>query len=432
MKNKFMPAMLLTMLVCGSVFGCAVKQKNLPQPPAAVLTNAEAAESALEVGAAIMDITPMESVNMAGFGQLRRSRSVHDPIEIRAVVLKKGDLKIALVSADILGFMKPDIDSSVKQITGFDGNDIVILGSSHNHEAPDTLGYWGGVKDEYMAQIKKAIVESVEKADAGAVPAKMFAGTGQIPDGAIKNVRQTDLIDLRVEVLKFVSEKDNATIAEIVNFACHPETLWDNHAISSDFVYVIRRDLQKEEGGTALFFNGALGAMVTPDVWRNDKYEEMHDFDEVERIGAIMLRGVREAIKSLEPVDPTPMRWARSEFVTPVESELLQKAARLGLFDREIYAPNCIFTQVAAVKIGSVVIASIPGEARPDIGLRVKTATGAPHPIFIGLGNDELGYILPLDGFSDPMYVYEPEMSTGKNSNLQIVEEVLKVVDMVK
>jgi hypothetical protein len=333
---------------------------------------------------------------------------------------------------DLLGLMKPEIDSYIKAISGFDVNDLIIVASTHNHESPDTLGYWGGVKGAYMQRLGKALKESVEKADAQAVPAKILAGTGRIPVGAIKNVRQTDLLDLRIETLKFISEKDNSAIATIVNFACHPETLWNGHIISADFPFPLRRELQKDGNGTVVFLNGALGAMVTPDVWRNEKYKEMHNIEEVERIAGVMLRGVRGAIESAESVEANPMRWARLEFLTPVESELLQKAAKLGLFDRQIYSPNHVLTQVAAVKIGTVIIATVPGEARPDIGLRVKEATGSPHPIFIGLGNDELGYILPADGFNNPMYVYEPQMSTGKNSNLQIVDNVLKVVKMVK
>jgi len=436
MRSKLLSLIsAITFLLVISYFGgCAARRSQRAEAPPDKISHAVADEAPLYVGAAVADITPESNVWMAGFGFFRRSRAVHDPLEVRAVVIRRGDVKIALVSMDLLGIMKPVLDGYVSNIDGFDDNDLVLTGSSHTHSGPDTMGYWGGVDESYTRRIGAAMKTAVETADKKAVEAKMLAGTGRIPDGAIKNVRQTDLVDPRVEVLQFISEAAEKPIALIVNYACHPEVMWgDNHTLTSDFVHAIRRELEKDGRGTTVYFNGALGAMVTPDVWRNEKYDEIHTFEEVERIASIMLKGVRKAVENAAPVETFPMRWARIEFVTPVDNPVFEKAANLGLFDREIYAPSYVLTETAAVRLGDAILVTMPGEARPDIGLKIKSYTQSPHPIFIGLGNDELGYILPEDAFDDnPMYVYEPTMSTGKASNIQIVEQVMRAVDMVK
>src|SRR6516162_2299864 len=62
---------------------------------------------ALEVGFGETDITPTlgrKPVYMAGFGQNRKATKVHDPLFARAVVLKDGKRKVALVSVDLVGF----------------------------------------------------------------------------------------------------------------------------------------------------------------------------------------------------------------------------------------------------------------------------------------------------------------------------------------
>src|SRR5258707_188263 len=97
----------------------------------------------LEVGFGEADISPKigdRPVYMAGFGQNRKATKVHDPLFARAVVLKDGKKKLALVSVDLVGFFNPNVVNVRKQLPGFDH---VTVSSTHTHEGPDTLGLWG-------------------------------------------------------------------------------------------------------------------------------------------------------------------------------------------------------------------------------------------------------------------------------------------------
>src|SRR5438876_8055199 len=78
--------------------------------------------SALEVGFGEADITPKlgeKPVYMAGFGQNRKATKVNDPLFARAVVLRDGKKKFALVSVDLVGFFLPHVVNVRKALPGF-------------------------------------------------------------------------------------------------------------------------------------------------------------------------------------------------------------------------------------------------------------------------------------------------------------------------
>src|SRR4051794_38895380 len=82
-----------------------------------------AAFAAPSVGFADADVTPEvgnKPVYMAGFGQDRRATKIHDPIMVRAVVLKGDKLKVALVSVDVVGLFLPFVEHIRRELPGFD------------------------------------------------------------------------------------------------------------------------------------------------------------------------------------------------------------------------------------------------------------------------------------------------------------------------
>src|SRR5262249_41080022 len=94
-RSSVMPRRVLVLLGALALFPLAAAR----QP---------AAPAALELGFAEVDITPKvdpkgKPVFLAGFGQNRKATGVHDPLLARAVVLRSGKDKVALVSVDLVG-----------------------------------------------------------------------------------------------------------------------------------------------------------------------------------------------------------------------------------------------------------------------------------------------------------------------------------------
>src|SRR5438874_462304 len=108
-----------------------------------IILAGDSPETALLVGFGEADITPVlgeKPVFMAGFGQDRKATKIQDPLMARAVVLRTGDRKLAIVSIDVVGFFYANVLHVRKELKDFA---YVLVSSTHNHEGPDTLGLWG-------------------------------------------------------------------------------------------------------------------------------------------------------------------------------------------------------------------------------------------------------------------------------------------------
>src|SRR6267142_1172990 len=85
-------------------------------------TSASAHAGDLTVGFGELDVTPelgKKPVYLAGFGQDRQAKKIHDPIMIRAVVLADGDQRIALVAVDVVGLFNTSVERIRKDLPGF-------------------------------------------------------------------------------------------------------------------------------------------------------------------------------------------------------------------------------------------------------------------------------------------------------------------------
>jgi hypothetical protein len=82
---------------------------------------------------------------------------------------------------------------------------------------------------------------------------------------------------------------------------------------------------------------------------------------------------------------------------------------------------------------------SIPGEALPNIGHRLKEAMTGKYNFVIGMGNDELGYIIPEEEWdwtgtwidADWTGKYEESMSVGPSTAIIIESTLMKMLSRV-
>src|SRR5262245_3129615 len=129
------------------------------------------------------DITPVigdKPVYLAGFGQNRKATEVLEPLRVRAAVLRHGDAKIAVATADVVGLFRPLVERVRRQLPGFT---YVLVSSTHNHHGPDTLGLWGpnpftsGVDADYIRRVEEQIVRAIKDADQSPRPVSAVIGS---------------------------------------------------------------------------------------------------------------------------------------------------------------------------------------------------------------------------------------------------------------
>ncbi len=380
-------------------------------------------------GVGRVDITPRKPVFLAGLGNNRKSEGVHDPIYATSLFLTDGKTKLLLVSLDLIGLLYPDVEEIRKEVVkkyDIQETDIVIA-SSHLHSGPDTLGLWGpdmftsGVDEEYCQSLKKGIVESIMKALTSSQPVILEVSQAEEKEVAY-NAREEGLIDPTVLAL-FIKSKNGRPLATVVNYACHPEVLWsDNHLITSDFVHYLRKSIEESEmGGIVLFFNGALGGMVTPRV-------KEHSFQEAQRVGEAIARKVKESVKNAQVIDKQYIIHKVAKIKLPVDNSKFILAAEAGILKRQMKAGG-VDSEIHFIDIGGTLqILTNPGEALPKVGFALKALLKSTYKGIIGLACDEIGYILPPEDFNTDLYSYERSMSLGEKTASILLERAKGLV----
>ncbi len=402
------------------------------------------AEPDLAAGFAEADITPKlgdKPVYMAGFGQNRKATKVHDPIMARAVVLKHGGQKVALVSVDLVGFFYPNVVAVRQQLPGFA---YVLVSSTHNHEGPDTLGLWGpnpytsGVDPEYLKFVEDQIVKTVRAADAAAKPVAARIGTVKAPE-LLHDGREPKVLHDDVVALQFDDVQTKKPAFLLVQWNCHPETLDSkNTELSADYVHYTVTHLRERHGCPVAYFTGTVGGLLTSlhVPIKNEKGEALKDgtFEKTERFGRLLGDVASKALKEAKPVALTPFTHRAREVYIPMDNKLYQVGRTLGVLKREAFvwaddpyeakpadaktskdARTCICTEVAWLRLGDLDVACIPGEIYPELVLdkvqdpvdpgadypdapvepAIYKQLKGPHRMILGLANDEIGYILP-------------------------------------
>jgi hypothetical protein len=366
----------------------------------------------LRVGCAQGIITPcLESpVFLAGFGQNRLAETVHDDLSVRVLALEQGDTRLALAALDLIGLSRHHC-LEIGQHANERVTDVrLIVACTHVHHGPDTIGLWGpdlattGVDPDYLAGTKTRVVDTVVAAWDRIEPAWLRVASVRVP-GVAKNARDPHIVDDELTCVQFCHPGEDAVVATVLDFPCHPEVLGeDNPHITSDYPGYLRHRVAVETGAPCLFFSGAIGGMMTPDV-------EDHSFEEAEEIGEFLARAALDALSGAKARGTGKIAYTCSEFTIPMENPVFQMAMEAGLLPHILDDDGAVTTEAGLLKIGPAWFASVPGELLPGLGLTLKAdlqRAGAQVAGIIGLANDELGYILPEEDYVFPANPFEP------------------------
>jgi hypothetical protein len=423
----------------------------------AVLVASPGLALGVEVGFGKAEITPdvdgPKPVWIAGYGHNRRATGVHDPLYARAVVVRDGERKVALVSVDLVGFMYPNTKNVRAQLEGFA---YVLVSSTHNHEGPDTIGLWGpafresGVDPDYLKKAEAGVVEAVRRADALAVPARAEYGTAE-DETLVRDSRLPIAKDGVIRVLRFVRADDVRTAGLLVQWNCHPETLGSkNTLITADFPASVIATLEKRDGAPVTYFSGAVGGLMTGPRNRIKNVDgaplEEGQYEYAERYGAEVAALAVKALERAEPVELSPIAVSARPLAIPLANLGYRVGREIGVLRREAFAwtgdplrlgnrlPDhlatgdiAMETEVGYLRLGQLHVAAIPGELYPELVYGhfqepaepnadfptalleppvLRTLPG-PKVLLFGLANDEVGYIIPKRQWDDrPPFAY--------------------------
>lgn len=354
----------------------------------------------------------------------------------RAVVLKKGDVAVGIVSLDFLGWSSVLADK-IRSYMPYIPPEHILVGVTHTHSAPETYGFMDEQGNcsadlKYLDWVCQRAGEALNEAWNNLRPAYVKVAMGEARGKIAYNYYADELYDRRCSVLQAISaggESEGKPIFTLVNYAIHPEVIGDSQKIlSPDLCGPLYDRIEAQTGGMAIFMNSAQGGMVTADC--RGPNGDIQTWDECVRIGTLL---ADEALRIIvdAPVQKNPQLYCTyTDVEFPIESPLLQMALKHSPIKYPITEKNTILTRINLVNVGTAQIVTIPGEALPNIGFYLKRKMPTPHPFLFGLTNDAFGYILTkVDWNSFPKYDYISRTCLGEMTGEILIESILKLVE---
>ncbi len=417
----------------------------------------------LQVGFAEVQITPPLGVFMAGYFQDRFADGILDDLFMQATAFSIGGKICVLVTADLIGIYRENIDllrKSAASAAGIDERSIFIT-CSHTHTGPSVLKNEKYAGDSaYFAFFSERLSDVIKWAIADCKPAKLGYGVGNAPriafirrfrmkDGSVRTnpgvnnpeiVSPIGEVDERVSVIRI--DREGAETIVIANFGVHPDVVGGTK-ISADYPGFFRRTLKAALGNVkCAFINGAQGDVNHVNVFPRpaDSNGTFRDFDDVDRgyahsrhMGNVIAAGVLQVYEKIQYIDvdsidcaeqlvhipsnrpkaselPLAHRYhelhlaGRDDEIPFFGMELTTEVARAERIVKLENGPDFFEIPVTALRLGKLALVGFGGEPFCDIGRGVRENPNYECVIPCAITNGYEGYFPTMNAYTEGGY----------------------------
>ncbi len=423
-----------------------------------------ASQAVLKGGCAKVNITPPLGIPLIGsYG--KPSDEILDDLYAKALVFDDGVSTVAIVSADLLYTPLEEITDPVRKIIaekiGIVARNILVC-ATHTHSGPEVFSKSklrpdkridvSTVDRSYLETLINKIAGSVLLAHKNMQQVKIGAAKGQLPE-IVFNRRPTDEnglakmtfslppeagatrkivagsdgstrvtfdipdgqgklrfgpIDPEVCVLR-VEDIDGDIIASLVNFGCHPVSIYPSRstAISADYPAHATRVVEQTEGGLCLFTLGLAGNAVP------------------------FARGVEPCRQTGTALGGEALR--RLQFVSTTDNVTLRAVKRKIVFPtKKASSPDAagepVTTEIQALKLGDIYVLGLPGEILIEVGLEIKNRAGLENLFIVTICNDSIGYVCHSLAYDEGGYEPVSGTNLAKGAGEILVKEALDLL----
>lgn len=385
------------------------------------LVIASFAQAGWKAGVAAVDITPSESIWLAGYAsRTQPSESVRQKIYAKALALRDdANTTSVIVTLDLVGIRREMAEAVATRIQKQHGipRSAILFNASHTHSAPiigdtasyayqmgDRLNQYNQVIERYKKKLADDIFNAASQAITGLAPATLqfeqgFAGFA-VNRRRVGHRDYPGPVDHDVPVLA-VKDSSGTVKGILFGYACHNTVMGDN-TIHGDYAGYAQHDLQaKFPGAIALFVQGA-GADSNPLPRRKPEHLERYGAtlaDAVEEVIKARMRPVNGSLKiAMEVPDVRFESHTKAEFEEQKRngSDLLKRHAtqQLAQFEKTGKFLENYPYPVQAWRVGDgFTMIAMAGEVVVDYALRFKKAFGWNNTWIAGYSNDVFGYI---------------------------------------
>ena len=357
-----------------------------------------------------------------------------DGAHVRAMAISDGHHPLLVADLEVQGYFVSDkqlgvglVDMRKKAAKALGINaEQIFIQSDHSHSGADPLGVWGGVPAGFMQYMADQTVKALENAYRSLRPAHLFYGFANGND-LLNNQYSSDpanmSMDPDVRVLQ-ARDDSGAPIMTLLNFSAHADVLGSsNHKLSGDWLQATNALMERDSatfGSQAMTLVGTVGRTQpkrdpTGVCDTKGLSADADSFCHLEVYGQEVVDRAKLALAGATQITGRPVVAAHSYLITDPATNApilgLQAAGPLGApLYRSLTPPwmtgNVIGTVTGTARIGDVLLSSIPGEAYPQIALKVQDTVTGIRPggyMTAGLSNDQLGYLIaPFEAYPQP------------------------------
>ena len=329
-----------------------------------------ASANPLRAGAAKVDISPVNDIQIAGaIGWRRPCSGVTDPVHARALVLEQAGRKFCVLSLDVLAVDLPwanEIRRRIHQRFGIP-REAVLVHATQNHAAPD-IGHdfcqdscqwipaehlWlRGGDPRYNEPAVTGILAAVEQALHRLTPVRVAAG--RAIDGRVGFNRRYVMRDgttrcqpglcnpdvLHVEgptdpelgVVTFTGG-DGRVVAALLHYTSHPCNGYWGTQVLPDWPGAWCQEMETHfgPGCTPLVLNGCCGNIITFNYLNPDQAPDT-EIGDYRTMGRQLAQSAKRALEKMTPVDPSAFAWVSQALPIPwreIPAHVLAESRRM-------------------------------------------------------------------------------------------------------
>lgn len=402
----------------------------------------------LQAGAATSNITPWLGVTMPGSFHPRYGEDVHDELLAKALVIDNGDVRIAMVTCDLIAIPEPianAVKARIQERCGI-SPECVMVNATHTHSGAGVSNLLGVGEDEgYTTWLPLKVADAVELAVKRMQPARAgFASVMEdrisfyrrwlMKDGTVRmnpGLNNPDLVRPMGEIdpelaMMYVEGVDGTPISVVASFSLHYVGTGSVGQVSADYFGQFFNLMRHYIGGNCvpILWNAASGQINNNDysgerIWRDRGHPRARRMANVlagHVLTEIQLMDLNEEL-ALEAVTGT-LEFSR-KVITETDLDIAEQILaggyeyeegpfswvvgqpvrkdRVGVYARQCQRlaalPEQMTAPVQAIRLGDAAILALPGEIFVETGLRIKAQTSASPLMLVSLANGSIGYV---------------------------------------
>ncbi len=365
---------------------------------------------------------------------------VHDSLWARSLILEAGGERVAFISYDNTNYQNEELLARLKAKYGLKE---LFFCQSHTHS-----GGWGDAE-----RTEALFTQVLDEASKSMFDARISGGWRTFPqlsfmrlvvrdNGRAKESWEGDdhwravnperiphgPVDSSVGVIRLDDATTGNPRVVMMNYACHPDVVWNNFEISGDYVTYATAYTEEAFDGTVncLFVQGGAGnqAPLFKDGGRQSPDDPRPaNYDLIERMGKLL--GI-EAVKLARELYPNP-------YDVP-SVQVLSDSIEIGPRDPGSERPEITARFAAVLLNGRYSIATFPGEPfiKFQIDWKREMQTAGKVPFFFGYtwnGGRSPGYVpdvrsAALGGFGADRDI---AIGTGERIMTRILEDFYRL-----